>query len=248
MYTQSKHIFSLDLSLLDVLREADRIAIEEQAAKSALNFKKALDTSTSLKQNRSMKNTTFALAVLTAIGDVRQRPTFSAHDVTKRVRETINNSGDVNLIDRQREDVNGQDTYRVEHEDVKEIFAILLENKIITNLEKRHNGVYIEYRNTPDTQCARPLTPIASVSVTPPQCINVPAQSAALLDKLKAYLNTRAHMFTSMKRIQSRFDAERGRTCVNYAEMVENLGLSINKSCAPNSPSCWCVFVPANLS
>jgi hypothetical protein len=117
---QSKLVFSLDMQLLKTLEQSD-----EQDIK---NLQKKIDSQPSSLQNKTMTNTTFALAVLTAIGQLRQQGAFSVHDVTKSVRNTLN-QGDVNLIDRQREQFNNGDNYRVEHGEVKEILLFFWRTK-----------------------------------------------------------------------------------------------------------------------
>jgi hypothetical protein len=181
----------------------------------------------------------FSTAVLVAVRDVAAaQPKFSVHDITKALRESVN-QGDVAFSDRTTEDVNGVDTFRVAHDEVKEYFNDLVGSGVL-NLNKRHNGNYFEYSdNGAVSSTSAASAPISST----PKNASVPTNGKTDLSaKIKAYLDGRGSgSVVSMKQVQSRFDDEKF-TCADYGAKVQALGYMLDNS-SPH-PSKWTVTVP----
>lgn len=140
--------FAFDQSVLDACNRAEKIKAE-------------LDKKKNLPQNNlNMKNIRFVTAVLLAVGEVRKAP-FSVFNVTQLLRQQVN-GGQLAFTDKSLEDVDGINTYKVEHSEVKEVFNELERNNVVTGLASRPNKGYIEYY--PSVKSDVPAIPTSSVS------------------------------------------------------------------------------------
>jgi hypothetical protein len=101
----------------------------------------------------------------------------------------------------------------------------------------------VSSQQTPAQIAAQLFSP--PVALVPPITLCSVSRSNDLLDKLKDFLNGRLGEIVTMKRVQSRFDAERGRTCADYASLVSRLGVRVNKP--TTHPSKWYVNLPSAI-
>lgn len=206
--------------------------------------KKDVDNVPSLVQNTRMcKQARFVTAVLMTVGELRQSP-FSAYNITKRLREQVN-AGDLAITDKTPEDVDGVTSFRIDHNEVKDVFQELLHHNVVTGLTSRDAGQYIEYSDSQPTatapqqkQTARQLLGIAT-------CVGVPVQATTpndpLKQKTKDYLIGRRGQAVTMKEVQSRFKGV-NKTCKEWADLISGIGLVVN-SYGTSTPSTWVVQV-----
>lgn len=196
----------------------------------------ALDKLKRYWKNKKMKQLSFVDAVKEAVANaISAGNPFSIHDITNSLRTHVND-GSLEFTDRNIEDVDGINTYRVDHQEVRNEFLSLW-NAGQIDATRKPNGSFMLY--TPDSQ-SQPVAINHSTTVATnrgnTQNINV--------QKLKDYLNNalaRGEDKIEMKKIQSRFKDVTGVTCEEYADVLENLGYSINNSTA--SPSKWVVIL-----
>lgn len=198
---------------------------------------KSVDNPPSLVQNTRMcaTNVRFVTAVALAVEALRSAP-FSAHNVTTWLRTQVN-AGDLSLIDKAKEDVDGADTYFINHDEVRNTLRELVENKVITDLTARDTGRYIEYSNAGRCNAVAGAVTCAGQVVQPPFVQPPPVfvnakptalpPDAALRQKLQDYLKGRMSQNVTMKEIQSRFKGV-NKTCKEWAELVANIGLTVN--------------------
>jgi hypothetical protein len=178
-----------------------------------------------------MKNILFTTAVLLAVGELRQSGSFSYFDVTKKLRDQVN-QGQVAFSDRDLEDVDGVSTYRVDHNEVKTIFNDLWENDVIVNLDKSYTGRYWQFSNTTTSVASAPNNAVAtSTSVT--AAVRNPTQDP-LSQQIVNYLRSRVGQPTTMKQIQSRCKGV-NKTCGDYANLVIKLGYIVSNAHLPVS-------------
>jgi hypothetical protein len=208
----------------------------------------ALDKLASYWKNRTMK-LNFTDAVKEYIGKaVAAGQPFSIYDITKALRQAVND-GKLDFSDRVPERVGGkQNTFRVEHEDVRTEFLMFWQHGEI-DATRSNNGSYNLYIPDTSVKAAPTLPPAGPHYVTgscppsyAPSTKAVPAK--VNVQKLRDYLsNSLARGFheVDMKRIQSRFPEVTGVTCEQYADIIEGLGFTIDNSVA--NPSQWLVIL-----
>jgi hypothetical protein len=176
--------------------------------------------------NKSMKTYLFATAVVAAAQQLQNsgKP-FSAYDVTKTLRSSVN-SGDIHFSDRTTEDVDGVDTYRVEHNEVKRIFTDAYSAGVFGTLgrtwDNSGNGFW-SYRGASGTPVYGSPTPtIAKPLPTQPQ--------TNLEQKIVSYLHRQGIGSTvTMKRIQSRLKGY-PVSCKDLASVLPKLGFKVSGS------------------
>jgi hypothetical protein len=137
----------------------------------------SVDPTASLKQNKNMKLT---LTLDEAVVDTAQKfkktgNQFSIFDITRKIREDVNN--DVyTLVGVQQKTISGRLTFNIEHQDVRRLFLDAISQGIITNLTQNYNtaGGYNQYQEE--------VQPLISSSVTNTvQCVKLnPAPRPAL--------------------------------------------------------------------
>jgi hypothetical protein len=222
-------VFSLTRDILSLLNRMDE------------NF---LDKQTNSKQNTHMydKNIRFAVAIFVVVQELRgQKAWFSIHDVTKRLRELVN-SKQWAIKDFPMEVINGEETYNIDHQDVRDAFDELIDNGIITGLTMHFNGTFREFSNQkkPCTFMGQPIDTFAPSAATASRPQAVPSDSA-LLQKLQEYIKRKGALgyAVTMKNIQSRFK-NNPKTCREWANMVCRLGFVID---ADGSVSNWTTSV-----
>lgn len=206
-----------------------------------------------------MKNLKFPLAVLVATKDVASNnPSFSVHDVTKKLRAMVN-AGELSFTDRAQEDVDGINTFRVTHDDVKESFNEIWANDVVTlNRRSGGSGYFLYELSQPVTSSIQglqsppiffdgknpvPVVACGSKGLAVPATLTPAAISSKPLDtfalQVNAYINNVQNDGRSLtlKQIQSRFKGIY-KTCTEYAAIVEALGFGLHKS-DPKYPSTW---------
>lgn len=215
---------------------------EMDKAKDYESYKKNVDNSPSLIHNTGMcmNNLRFVTAVLVAVGDLRTAP-FSVFNITTKLRKQVND-GELTFTDKSPETIDGAVTYRVDHQEVRDVFNELRRTNIVTGLTSRDTGTYMEYSN----DCARRLAPIQSPTATgmatcAGQVVQAAAQptalppDATLRQKVQDYLKGRAGQDVTMKEVQSRFKGV-SKTCSDWGKLIADMGLPVNTQ---GSPSFW---------
>lgn len=155
-------------------------------------------------------------AVLLAIqGVLASQKSFSAHDITKAIRASVNDS-EYLLSDRDTEDVDGIQTQRVEHTEVRGIIDELYDAAVFGNvgMVRRFNGSFYEYSRPAQTP-----TRVTAATVAP-QAVSVPSTPAnQLLDVIKNYVQARGPV--TLKQVQSRLKGT-SLTCGDLAKLVQS--------------------------
>jgi hypothetical protein len=211
-----------------------------------------LDKLTNLPHNKNMSQTIkFYTAVLVTIRDLaKYQQKFSIYELTTKLRESVNNGG-ILFSDRDTEDVNGVNTYRVEHDDVKDIILDIYNTQVV-ELIRTYNGTYYEYAvklaqlapvstsvsqsNVVTKVTSSPTTQPAAAQANP---IKVLVPNMALVDYL---FGRGTGSVVTMKQVQSRFDTVRGVSCVDYAKQVEDHGFKVDKT-RSKFPSNWSTVI-----
>lgn len=186
-----------------------------------------------------MKNTILATAVLLAVGELRQAGKFSVLNITKKLREWAN-TGELELSDRTPEDVNGVNTYRIEHDEVKTIFNDMYNNSVIINLSRGFNGSYYEYADngsasTVSSTSGWPKAIIAPRSY-PKQPFVTKQTSDPFVQTILDYVSScrSSGKSVSMKQVQSRFKGV-SKTCQEYADILVRAGYVLSNASSPVS-------------
>ena len=173
------------------------------------------------------KNLKFSTAVLVALNEVSKKPSFSAYDVTRYLRDAVNNN-QITISDKQTENIGGLSTVRIEHNEVKAQFQDILDSGLV-DLQGKFNGVYNEY-NKKTTYIAAPVNqsnPKANHVVVPKNVTTIPT-FAAQVDKY--FRGFAKGCKITMKQVQSRFDSRTGVSCADYAKELARLGYLVNQS------------------
>ena len=182
---------------------------------------------------KNSKKLYFITAVLLTVQEVRsEQATFSVHDITKKLRDTVNR-GLVELVDKSPIRVDGilNWTYDIDHQEMRQAFRELLREGLIRDLSWRDNGTYVEYTNTivpceahEDQRSTETVTCSGQIR----QTAALPAQLPTdweLRDKIYAYLKHR-HDYVTMKELQSRFKGIY-KTRKEYSELVADMGFAV---------------------
>ena len=203
---------------------------------------------TVVQTKTNMKTLLFSTAVLLAVGDLRQlKPQgFSLYEVTRRLREQTN-KGEIAFSDKSIEDVDGIQTFRVVHDEVKAVFNDLFENGVVSNLKKSwdRNGGFFVFVND-----SAPATTPAPTPVATPTPASTPTVASSLVTstaplptihntdvvvKLLAYVQgIPSGAYRTMKHIQSRFKGI-PLSCEEIAKKLVSLGYHVENSTAPFS-------------
>ena len=198
----------------------------------------------------------FYTAILKAIDAKRQiAANFSAHEITKFVRNLVNdqNSG-TNLSDRVAETRGGINTFRVDHNEVKEYIRELKDNGLLANynrdeVEPGGNYSVFIYEGPPALQ---------NPTISPAVCCSASkAQAAAFTtplvakfnytvieSKIRDYVQTKHgnDEFPSAKMIQSRMKGF-SLTCRDIVDVCEFLGFET--SCVSDEDKSTYIIYPA---
>lgn len=191
-----------------------------------------------------MKQLLFTSAVAAVVAAFTSaQNSFSAHDVTRELRRQAN-TGEVDLLDLTRENVDGvPNTFRIEHNKVREEVAAQL-GALRGTYERDFSRGYTLYRPKANAYA----TLATSVPTAPVNLANAPLTtfgvgSTATPDpdrskKVSIYLIRKhgAGDNPSLKQIQSRLKGDYV-TCSELADLVKTLGyqVSVNPSCPSQS-------------
>jgi hypothetical protein len=197
--------------------------------------RKILDNQTKKEHNTIMcMNIRFVTAVLITVGELRANGTFSINDITKRLREQVN-SGEMAFVDRLTEDINGETTYLINHDEVKEVFHELRHFNILRGLQENLKpGGWMVYCNAAMTPILKP-NPVPRIS-SEVSAVSTQTVSLSLMDRVQTYLKGRMGQSVTMKEIQSRFKDVPMR-CSEWSEFVAGMYLSVDKSGTPSRHS-----------
>lgn len=197
------------------------------------DFQKDVDKPASLTQNNPMcMNIHFVTAVALAIEGLKSSAPFSAFSVTQKLRQQVN-GGEIAFTDKTPEDVDGTNTYRVDHEEVRSVVNELYNLKVVTGLQRKDNGRWLEYYPVGNPVPAP--VPVQAVTPTPtPQPTALPVD-AALRQKIQDYLVGRKGQKVTMKEVQSRFKGVT-KQCNEFGALIASMGITVNTS---GTPSKW---------
>lgn len=156
---------------------------------------------------------------------------FSAYDVTSKVRREIN-EGRAIIAGKAKEDVNGMQTQRVAHDDIRAFVRDYMNN--VSSFDRRFNGDYIVYQPNAFASAQSAASTFAKVPVcvpplkrlifTPTAVVASPAVNAGGLNaKIAAYVSGKGAR--TLKQIQSRFKIDNGpqftiRELADYAKIA----------------------------
>ena len=205
--------------------------------------KKDIDKLPSLIHNTSMcmNNIRFVTAVLVAVGELRTVP-FSVFNITTKLRKQVN-AGELTFTDKSPETIDGVGTYRVDHQEVREIFYELTKNNIITGLKSRDTGLYIEFSSDIPATCTSSSSTVQGQMTRVGQVVQptptVLPCDASLRQKVQDYLKGRTGQSVTMKEVQSRFKGV-SKTCREWSQLVADIGLPVNTS---GTPSFWTTHI-----
>jgi hypothetical protein len=173
-----------------------------------------------------MKNVSFVTAVLLTVGEVRQSDSlpqsFSIHDVTRLLRDKVNR-GALGFSDRNVENVDGVETYRVEHNDVKRVFQELFDTGILLNLTYTDNGTYRQFFNVPST-VTQGVSNLISFPIALP-LVQAKRPDDPIEQKIATYLANQSGE-VSLKKIQSRFKDDYF-TCRELFDLLTKFGYAL---------------------
>lgn len=180
----------------------------------------------------------FYTAILKAIDTKRQASAnFSAYEITKTVREMVNDQS-VDLDDKICEVIGGVDTFRIDHEEVKEYIRELKDNGLLANYTKDEIAPGGNYRvfiyEGPLALQSFAISPAVCCPVTKAQTASFSTPLAAksnyplLESKIRDYVCAKHNesIFPTAKMIQSRMKGF-GLTCGNIVNICESLGFKV---------------------
>lgn len=192
----------------------------------------------------------FQFAVLSVVTDLFGK-NFSAYDVTLALRGKVNN-GEIELVDAQREDVDGVNTYRIERDKVREIVSQLYTADLLPQYKRdyaRAGGntyrVYVYDANLPvnPTPVSTPqVLPTSSVPAQLPAKVGpvalTPQNQADIEAKILAYVKNQSALnsLPTLKKIQSRLKGI-AVTCGELEGIVKRLGLVVTHNNSVQSRS-----------
>lgn len=134
--------------------------------KKATSASAAVANQTSGTRNRSMclpNKPTFVQAVTDIVNEkVASQASFSAHDITKALRDKVADPSSGVVIDVSETGnvfVGGVSVIRVSHDDVKEVVAHLFNTGALAGYDRSFNGTYLEYTKQNVVPAVDPSTP-----------------------------------------------------------------------------------------
>lgn len=184
-----------------------------------------------------MKHRFQTVVLATINSEISTNKSFSAYDITSAIRKGIAD-GEIEFTDRVKEDVDGVTTFRVHHNEVRDIVRDLFDAVLKDVLDYKDSGkgymlyslksgcipmATVKASVQATTQVTKPATP----QVTPP----VPQQQGHtqwLVVGLRQYLDS-GRSGVTLKQIQSRFKGH-CFTCQDYAAILPSMGYKVNKT------------------
>lgn len=178
-----------------------------------------------MKTNTSVTATTAAAyslkeAVLDAVSTLKSNGSFSAHDVTKQIRQSVND-GEYTLPGLEAP-AGSAYKYNVNHDDVKEVIDSLLNDGTLQNLgltNVDYSGAYrvFEFGSAvaADTTSTTDTTDTTS---------DVDQADSPVASRIKAYLDNVGS--ATLKQVQSMLKVN-GITCKDLATLADEIGLTV---------------------
>ena len=230
---------------LDNVKSADIITPDlnnnsQNQNKKNENNMKTNDTATATPAVSTTPQLTLKEAVVNAVNELKVKGSFSAHDVTKTVRDAAN-AGEIALPGLEASQPNSSNIkYWVNHADVKTTLDGLLNDGTLANLgltNVDYSGAFRVFEfavGAPATTSAAPSAPSAPSATTPAPAAANPTQSP-LAQKIEAYLNKVGS--ATLKQVQSALKVN-GVTCKDLAPIVESLGFTVTAG----TPDCFSTY------
>jgi hypothetical protein len=184
--------------------------------------------------NQSMQSQDLKTAVLITAGELRQSSVggFTAHDVTRALREKVN-TGKLSLSDRSPKEVDGKSTYNIEHSEVKALFTELYDAGSFPNLGRRHTGVFYVYSDSAPvsqaTTASAPTQCVALANVASPSPVSSgrpTLNDGEVINRIDSYLENVRQATT--KQIQSTLKGV-AATCEEIAKHLLDLGYDVDE-------------------
>ena len=173
-------------------------------------------------------------AVVNAVNELKVKGSFSAHDVTKTVRDAAN-AGEIALPGLEASQPNSSNIkYWVNHADVKTTLDGLLNDGTLANLGLTNVDYSGAFRVFEFAVGAPATTSAAPSATTPAPAAANPTQSP-LAQKIEAYLNKVGS--ATLKQVQSALKVN-GVTCKDLAPIVESLGFTVTAG----TPDCFSTY------
>jgi len=176
-----------------------------------------------MKTNTSVKTTAAAYslkeAVLDAVSTLKSNGSFSAHDVTKQVRQSVND-GEYTLPG--LEAPSGSSfKFNVNHDDVKEVVDSLLNDGTLQNLGLTNVDYSGPYRVF---QFGSAVATTTAADTTTTDDADVDQSDSPVASRIKAYLNNVGS--ATLKQVQSMLKVN-GVTCKDLATLADEIGLTV---------------------
>jgi hypothetical protein len=233
---------------LDIVKKDDIISpdlnnSQTQNNTTNENNMKTNDASTATAAVSTTPQLTLKEAVVNAVNELKVKGSFSAHDVTKSVRDAAN-AGEIALPGLEASQPNSSNIkYWVNHADVKTTLDGLLNDGTLANLgltNVDYSGAFRVFEFTSSAPSSTAPVPSADdhdgapVATTPAPNVANPTQSP-LAQKIEAYLNKVGS--ATLKQVQSALKVN-GVTCKDLAPIVESLGFTVTAG----TPDCFSTY------
>lgn len=188
--------------------------------------------------NTPQTNLTLAEAVVQAVNELKANGSFSAHDVTSTIRDSVN-AGEYALpgYEARPGTAGGTIKYWVDHEKVKEVVDELLDNGELANIGLTNVVDPINARpyrlfefGTATPAPVAPATPVANATVTPA------GTQGALAARVQAYLGRVGT--ATLKQVQSALKTN-GVTCEDFYNLITAIGVNVE----PGTPGKFSTYV-----
>ncbi len=174
-----------------------------------------------------------ATAVLLCIEDFNlKQSSFSAHDITRAVRDAVLDD-EFDLVDiKETTEVDGQTVPLVEHNSVRDIVREFFKYRFIPNYEREFGGQFTTYRyQAPDsTQKALPAPISVNPVAAPTKAANALKQpDAAMWNKAAFYMENvfDKGAYPTLKQVQSRLKGYEV-TCLQIKDWAEKEGYLVS--------------------
>ena len=159
---------------------------------------------------------------------IANKASFSGYDVTSAVRKQVND-GTIRLDGVPFENINGKNTQRVSHDDIRAHVRAHLDT--VSSYDRKFNGDYIVYSFNGHAPASVPVAVLAAPTARPTLVIapngvtSTAVTSSDLTVKLTTYISGKNS--ASLKQIQSRFKGE-PVTVRDIASLATKAGLRID--------------------
>lgn len=169
--------------------------------------------------NAPQTNLTLTEAVVQAVNELKANGSFSAHDVTTTIRDSVN-AGEYALpgLEARPGTAGGTIKYWVDHEAVKTVIDTLLNNGELANLgltNVDYSGAYRVF----EFGKATPAAPTPTANATADADTQGP-----IAQRIKAYLDKVGT--ATLKQVQSALKTN-GVTCEDFYNLITALGINV---------------------